>query len=92
MGLKERWEKFEDEDYKLKRETPTERPDLKAFILLNKLVPGTSDMVSAAEHDQIFLDVDVDKLEKVVTDEEIRTLVACGVHYDEHYDSLYMFV
>jgi hypothetical protein len=92
MEIEERWEKLEKELEKRPWAMPTEREDLKAFNLLNKLVPGKDDILAAAEHDQVFLAVDGESLNKVATDEEIKTLIACGVHYDSHYESLYMFV
>jgi hypothetical protein len=87
----ERWEKIEEEDLKGKPESPvTKRDDITAFLLLDKLQPGTDDMVCCAEHDQIWLSIDTAELAKVITDDEIRTLVLCGVHM-ENGESLYMF-
>jgi hypothetical protein len=68
------------------------RPDMHAFILLDKLFPNKIDMVSAAEHDQIWLDVDPEDLSKVATEEQMIELVRCGVMYDIHTDSLSMYV
>jgi hypothetical protein len=68
------------------------RPDLHAFILLDRLVPGTSDIVSAAEHDEFFLDVDLSSLAEVANEEDIRELVRCGVRISDEYDCLAMFV
>jgi len=68
------------------------RPDLCAFLMLDQLVPGgTGDMVSAAEHDEIFLDTDVGKLAEVATQEDIVYLHRCGVRYDNSLDCLAMF-
>ena len=68
------------------------RPDLCAFLLLDKLLPNAGrDMVCAAEHDEIFLDADCEKLAEVVTDDDILTLTRCGVRYDSDTDSLAMF-
>lgn len=68
------------------------RPDLCAFLLLDKLLPNDGrDMVCAAEHDEIFLDADCEKLAEVATEEDILTLTRCGVHYDSYTDSLAMF-
>lgn len=94
IDIAEEYEKLEDvrlefEDIENKLST---RPDIHAFILLNQLLPGNRDMVSAAEHDQIWLDVDLEALAQVATVDHIRQLEACGVHYDGGYDSLYMFV
>jgi len=67
-----------------------QRPDIHAFLLLSSLVPSQLDMVSSAEHDEIFLEVDPDDLAKVATEEQIRDLVRCGVRLDD--DHLCMFV
>jgi hypothetical protein len=66
------------------------RADLCAFLLLDKLIPGTADMVSAGEHDEIWLDTDCDKLAEIATEADILTLVRCGVRYGD--GSLAMFV
>ncbi len=68
------------------------RPDIAAFLLLDKIVPSKLDMVSCASHDQIWLEVEVDELEGKATEEDILTLVRCGVFYDTETDSLSMFV
>ncbi len=68
------------------------RPDIHAFILLNELQPGTSDMVSAAGHDVIYLDVDIEKLGEVATREQIIELSRCGVHFDGDGECLALFV
>lgn len=68
------------------------RPDLCAFLLLDRLVQGADDIVSNAEHDEIFLDVDVEALAHVATSDDILTLVRCGVRLDKETESLAMFV
>lgn len=68
------------------------RPDLHAFLLLDELMPENRDIVNAAEHDVIYLDIDVDELEKVVSEDHIKELVACGVSFDSEYDCLSMLV
>lgn len=68
------------------------RADLHAFILLDRLVPGPRDMVAAAEHDQIWLDVSLEDLAaSAITEEQVVELVRCGVMVDEDTDSLSMF-
>lgn len=67
------------------------RPDLHAFLLLDELVPGTTDIVGSAEHDEIFLSVQPDDLAAAATEDHIRDLHRCGVMYHEEYESLYMF-
>ena len=49
-------------------------------------------MISAAKHDEIYFDFDIEELAKVITKEQILDLVRCGVNYDSDNDCLYMFV
>ena len=67
------------------------RPDLHAFLLLDELCPSNRDrdMVCAAEHDEIWLDVDVNSF--VLTDDQIIELTRCGVRYDPECECLVMF-
>jgi hypothetical protein len=48
--------------------------------------------VTAAEHDEIWLDVDCERLAEIATEVDILYLVRCGVRYDEYNKSLQMFV
>ena len=69
------------------------RPDVCAFIILDRLIPGPgTDMVSCAEHDEIYLSVNTEILARAATSEDIARLVACGVRYSSEYESLCMFV
>jgi len=68
----------------------TNRPDLRAMILLDQLVPGTVDILSSASHDEVWFEIEPDALAAVITEEQIIELIRCGVRYDE--DSLCMFV
>lgn len=68
------------------------RPDICAFLLLDKLVPGDSDIVAGAEHDEIYLEVSVEDLAKVATEDDILTLIRCGVRWASEFDCLAMFV
>ena len=79
--------KFDRIHFKLNR-----RPDIHAFILLDELVPGTTDMVAAASHDEIFLAISVDALARVAGEKEVVELIRCGVRLDTQTDSLAMFV
>jgi hypothetical protein len=65
------------------------RPDLHAFILLDSLVPGKQDIISAAEHDQYWLDIDLDQLASVISERDVIDLVRCGVRLDEEALSLF---
>ena len=94
QDLAERFEKYEDEHIQFERiESPAHpRPDVCAFLKLHELCPGTRDMVSCAEHDEIWLSIDPEELNKKATDDDILLLVRCGVRYDDDIDSLGMFV
>jgi len=70
----------------------SKRPDLCAFMKLDSLLGGERDLISAAEHDEIWLDVDIDRLNEVATHDDIIFLIRCGVRHCRDVDSLAMFV
>ena len=77
--------------FELYGRTGTCRPDLAAFVLLDNLCPATGDIVSGANHDEIYLGIEVEALAKVITEEQVIELIRCGVRYDDQHDSLCMF-
>lgn len=89
------WDSANDEFLKFERipeaERPFSSPDLCAFALLDKRFPSEEnfDMVSAAEHDEIWLRVEAEQIEQLTRDEVIY-LTRCGVRYSD--DSLALFV
>lgn len=93
LDLHAAFEAANDEYIRFERiENPRcKRPDLHAFLLLNELVPGEGDIISASEHDEFYLDVDCDELAKVATQDHIIELSRCGVRYSREYDCLCMF-
>lgn len=88
------FDEFEDEFLKFDRvkEKLSQCPDLHAFIMLDKLVPGKADIVASAEHDEIYLSIEPGELLKVATKDQLLDLHRCGVRHDKSYDSLCMFV
>lgn len=92
--LKEVFEKNDDEYGKFERigDPPSRRPDLCAFLLLDRLVPKADDVIGGADHDIIFLDVEAEELAKVATEEDIVYLTRCGVFLSSEFDCLCMFV
>lgn len=66
--------------------------DIHAFIRLNEILPSHGRIIAAAEHDIIYLNVDVEEFEAIVTDDQILELSRCGVMCDEEGDGLGMFV
>lgn len=84
---------FDDDFLKFEKvkEKLSKRPDLHAFILLDKLVPGKNDLISAAEHDEYYLSIEPDELRKAATKDQLRDLHRCGIRHDEGNDSLCVF-
>lgn len=91
--LAERFDQFDDEYIKFNRveQKLSGRPDLHAFILLDKLQPGAGDLIGASEHDEFFLNINCDELAAVITDDQILELVRCGIRHDDDNDCLCMF-
>jgi len=92
--LRELFEKHDDEYIKFERveNKRSNRPDLHAFLLLDELFPADSDsdIICAAEHDEIYLDITVEQLAGKVTEAEVIELTRCGVRCGE--ERLEMFV
>lgn len=67
----------------------TNRNDLHALILLDRLLPAKPrqhipSLICHAEHDQIWFDVDLEELAKVITPAEIEELDSCCVFVDDN--------
>ena len=85
-AIKEMFERCDDEYLNFDRieNKLSTRPDMHAFILLDRLFPGTRDLVCHAEHDEIFLDVSDECLADAnITEDQIRELVRCGVRLND---------
>jgi len=69
------------------------RRDLKGLLLLDKLDPTNSirNMISSAEHDEIWLSADPKVVMENITQEQVQELVQCGIMYDEDCDSFHLF-
>lgn len=71
------------------------RSDICAFLLLDKISPSKLTIISAAEHDEIWIhEAKVSLLFEsgVLTEDHIVYLLRCGVRYDADHDSFVMFV
>lgn len=72
MSLDEIIAKFRESDEFLKFDRVanklSKRPDIHAFLLLDKLVPRERDMVAGAEHEEIYLAVAPSELENVISE------------------------
>jgi hypothetical protein len=93
VNLPETFRKFADDYISFDQvlNPMSQRPDLHAFMLLDRLVPGSQDIVSHSTHDEFYLSFDPSALAAVATEEDIHDLVRCGVRYNEEYDALCMF-
>lgn len=81
LDLTEIFNKYDDEylEFEKVENKLSSRPDLHAFILLDRLVPGDREIVFVAKRDKLILDTDIEELAKVATEEDILTLIRCGV-------------
>lgn len=93
MNIQETFDKYEDEtmDFNLVKDKFSNRRDLHAFILLDKLIPNGYLIIRAVEHDQIWIEIELKELEENLTEAMVLELLHCGVHYDKEMESLYMF-
>ena len=82
-------EEYADFEHIPEKDRRHPRPDVCAFIYLHEKLGGSGDAISAAGHDEIWLDWD-DKELKKLTDEDVLYLTRCGVRYNG--EGLAMFV
>ncbi len=92
--LKDKFEAVDKEYLKFERieNKKSLRPDVHAFIMLDKLFPSmnSQDLISSAEYDIIYFDISEQDIENL-TNEQILELVRCGIRYDEENECLYKF-
>jgi hypothetical protein len=85
--------KHETNEEKLSRITnrSTNRSDLHAFMLIDRLVPGEKNIISAAEHDEFTLSIDLNELAKAANEQQIFELLECGLIFDFEDERAFMF-
>ncbi len=89
------WEKKHKDEYiefDRVRKKYSKRPDVSAFILLDKLAPGGQDLITGCANGKIWLNVNINRLLTNATEEQLIDLRRCGVFYDKSNDSLAMFL
>lgn len=94
MSIIDKFELASDDycKFELVENKKSNRPDLHAFILLDSFFEQNDrDIVAAASHDVIYLEVSGEDLENL-TDSQVLELTRCGVMYDSENDCLSMFV
>lgn len=73
------------------------REDISGFLLLDKIctrIPDNNDsqrLISASEHNVVYLSVDPNEIAEVITEEEIHALIASGIIFSSHEDCLLRF-
>lgn len=92
MNIEDKFESVNDDYLKFDRvlNKISNRPDVHAFILLDKLFPDNQDIISRSHHDEFYLSMSTEQIE-TLTDEQILELVRCGVRYDSECECLCMF-
>ncbi len=83
--LKPLFDKHQDELFKFDRiKNPlANRKDLHVFLLMDTLLPATGhNIIRSAEHDEIWLEIDEERLVEVITENHIVDLIRCGVMYE----------
>lgn len=68
------------------------RPDICGMLILDRLSPGDSDMVTAAEHDEIWFDVNAERVAANATKDDILDIIRCGLRWDDDVESFTSFV
>jgi len=96
IDIQERWESITEEsddfsEFEKIENKRSQRPDVHAFLLLDELFPGGSDLIDYAGHDEIGLDI-CDEQVATLTDDQILELNRCGVRYDYENGGLVMWV
>lgn len=66
------------------------RPDLHAFLMLAERFDSDRDLITAAEHDEYWLDVPQQVLDELTLDDVVE-LTRCGISYSEEYEALFSF-
>ena len=59
------------------------RPDIHAFLLLSFLVPMPGQkIINGYGESMVWLNVDIDRLKKAASEEDIRDLMRCGIEFE----------
>ena len=88
VDIYERWEAlvegppYEFLEFHRVAQKRSQRPDLHAFLLLDEMFPGDTDIVSGVGPEEIYLDVSEEQAESL-SDAHIVELARCGVFLDE---------
>lgn len=68
----------------------TNRPDMEAFLMLDKQYNSNIGIIGSAIYEEVCLNVDIDKID--LTEDDVIKLLRCGIRFNSDYDCLSMFV
>lgn len=68
------------------------RNDLCAMLILERLCPGDTDIISGTGHDKIWFAIKGEQAVKSATMDDLLDLIRLGVCYDVDCDRFWMFV
>lgn len=86
IDIRKTFEKLEEQDcgdFKDIENPLHPRHDICAFLFLHKLQPNDWGIIEGASHDVIWLNTNIEELEKVATEEDILYLRRCRVRMGE---------
>lgn len=96
--LEEIFEQHSDEYLKFERiENPKHsRPDLCAMLMISEIQSRHYPekrifrMISGAEHDEIFFDVDIEDIAEYSSKKEIVDLIRCGIRFEDGHFAMFV--
>ncbi len=93
MDIEQLFEKHDDEYLKFEniKKKRANRPDVCAFVILDELFSSDRDLIDASGHDEFWLDISDDEIEKI-SEEVLIDLIRCGVRYDADLGGLAMYL
>lgn len=83
---------FQEQIKSFSFEHAKEFKDIDGFTLLQELGLVKGDIIASADHDGLFLSIDINELCNVATKEIIKKLAHCHIIYYEGEDALHMVV
>lgn len=70
----------------------TNKRDLNALILLDKLFPDTSNIIRSVESHIICLNISLEDLINKASEEQLLNIIRCGIWYDSAKERLFMYI
>lgn len=61
----------------------SDRPDIHGMLMLNWLDPQTGDIISAADHDQVWFAAKPEVVARNITEDQVKDLLRCGIYFED---------